>query len=268
MNWFYLADGQRVGPVDDAALQRLVAEGKVGDATLVWHEGMAGWQPYGSARTEAAGGGARSETQVVTEAPQCAGAAARAVCCECGRTFPEEDVIRYSKASVCAECKPLFFQRVREGAWLPGVLVYAGFWTRALAEVIDWMITYVVNLIIAAFVMLLAGLAGGSLTGNRTALAIHMLGVVMATNIMQVAATAAYATWFVGTHGATPGKMACGLQVVRADGGRVSYGRALARFFAKMLSAVILYIGFVMVLFDDERRGLHDWLCDTRVVRK
>jgi uncharacterized RDD family membrane protein YckC len=55
---------------------------------------------------------------------------------------------------------------------------------------------------------------------------------------------------------------------VVADGGRVSYSRALGRHFAKWLSSIILGIGFIMAVFDDERRTLHDRICETRVVRK
>ena len=72
----------------------------------------------------------------------------------------------------------------------------------------------------------------------------------------------------VGKHGATPGKMACGLKVVSPDGGPVSYGKACGRFFAEMLSGLTLGIGYIMVAFDDEKRALHDRICNTRVIRK
>jgi hypothetical protein len=46
-----------------------------------------------------------------------------------------------------------------------------------------------------------------------------------------------YETVFIGRYGATPGKMACKLLVVTADGGKVGYGRAAGRYLAKQLSA-------------------------------
>ena len=67
--------------------------------------------------------------------------------------------------------------------------------------------------------------------------------------------------------GATIGKKALRLKVVMPDGGRVSLGRAFGRYFAKMLSGIPLYIGFIMVGFDSEKRGLHDYICNTRVIR-
>ncbi len=86
--------------------------------------------------------------------------------------------------------------------------------------------------------------------------------------LLQYAIPAVYDTWFVGKYGATPGKMACKLKIVVADGGRVSYSRALGRHFGKWLSSIILGIGFIMAVFDDERRTLHDRICETRVIRK
>jgi uncharacterized RDD family membrane protein YckC len=72
----------------------------------------------------------------------------------------------------------------------------------------------------------------------------------------------------VGKFAATPGKMACGLKVIMSDGSQVTYWRALGRHFAKVLSVLILYIGYIMVAFDEEKRGLHDRICDTRVIHK
>ena len=85
--------------------------------------------------------------------------------------------------------------------------------------------------------------------------------------IAQYAIPAAYDTWFVGKYGATPGKMACNLKVVVEDGERVTYMRAFGRHFAKLLSSMILAIGFIMAAFDDQKRTLHDRICETRVVR-
>jgi uncharacterized RDD family membrane protein YckC len=83
---------------------------------------------------------------------------------------------------------------------------------------------------------------------------------------MAIAAT--YEAVFVNKLGATPGKMVLGLRVVRPDGGPISLGRAFGRYFAKILSTIILFIGYIMVAFDREKRGLHDILVDTRVIKK
>jgi uncharacterized RDD family membrane protein YckC len=86
--------------------------------------------------------------------------------------------------------------------------------------------------------------------------------------LMNIVVPAIYATFFLGRYGATLGKMACGLKVVRPDGDPIGYPRALGRYFAEILSGMILGIGYLMAAFDSEKRSLHDRICSTRVVRK
>jgi uncharacterized RDD family membrane protein YckC len=94
-----------------------------------------------------------------------------------------------------------------------------------------------------------------------------MLGLVAVSTLISVVISSLYEGLFVAHFAATPGKMALGLKVVRPDGRLVGVGRAFGRYFAKMLSAIMLWIGFIMVAFDSDKRGLHDMICDTRVVR-
>ncbi|MEY2410509.1 MAG: hypothetical protein QOF48_3179 [Verrucomicrobiota bacterium] len=119
MNWFYAVGGQQQGPVDDARLNELIATGVINVDTLVWREGMPNWQPLRQARpippvappsgTLAAGSGSPGTT---TPAP----GSDQVECAECGRFFSRDDVIQYGPTSVCAACKPVFLQRLREGA--------------------------------------------------------------------------------------------------------------------------------------------------------
>jgi uncharacterized RDD family membrane protein YckC len=75
-----------------------------------------------------------------------------------------------------------------------------------------------------------------------------------------------YGVFFLGRFGATPGKMALGMKVVRADGTNISYLRAFGRCIAEYFSAIPFCAGYLMVLFDEEHRTLHDRICDTRVI--
>ena len=86
--------------------------------------------------------------------------------------------------------------------------------------------------------------------------------------LLYAAANIGYQIFFVGKYAATPGKMACGLRVVTADGGKVGFGLATGRAFAEMLSGMICYIGYIIIAFDDQKRALHDHICSTRVVYK
>jgi uncharacterized RDD family membrane protein YckC len=67
--------------------------------------------------------------------------------------------------------------------------------------------------------------------------------------------------------GATVGKMALGLRVVTSNGQRLSFMNATGRYFAKIISAIILGIGFLMIAFTDKKRGLHDMIASTLVIK-
>lgn len=67
---------------------------------------------------------------------------------------------------------------------------------------------------------------------------------------------------------ATVGKLAVGARVTDLEGKRISFGRATGRFFGRILSAVILLIGYFMALFTPKKQALHDMLAGTLVVNK
>lgn len=255
MRWYYEKNNQRVGPVTDADIERLAGEGTIAPDTRVWNEAIAQWMPYG----HVAGGSAAQPAA----APAMSSAGAQAACSQCGRMLPADDLIVYQGLNICAACKPVFFQKVKEGAALPGTMAYAGFWIRVGAYIIDQILLYVVNLIITLVLGAVAGLAVRAGQEPTAQLAASLIVI-----LLQIVVAAAYATFFVGKYGATPGKMAVGIMVVMSDGEGVSYGRALGRYFATILSGLILGIGYLMIAFDDEKRALHDRICDTRVIKK
>src|SRR5579862_8653149 len=135
MAWFYADGGRQVGPVEEAALDDLVRAGIVRDDTLVWRDGMANWQPHASVR------GVR---QPAPPMPAVAIAAESGFCSECGRPFPLNQLVMIGNAAVCAQCKPVYLQRVQEGGQAIGVRRYAGFWIRFVARLIDGVILGVV----------------------------------------------------------------------------------------------------------------------------
>ena len=104
MDWYYAQNGQQVGPVSESQLEALIQSGQVNAATPVWHQGLGDWQPLQAVRP--AGGGSPLPG---------------IVCAECGRTFPPGDVIKLNQSWVCAQCKPVFLQRMSEGAAPSGV---------------------------------------------------------------------------------------------------------------------------------------------------
>jgi uncharacterized RDD family membrane protein YckC len=258
MNWYYADQGQPAGPVNDAQFEELVRSGKIQPDTLVWHEGLAAWQSYREVKSPAPPSG----PPPTGDASFTPGVKPEAVCAECGNLFAIQDMIRHGQIYICANCKPVFMQKLAEGAKLnTGELNYAGFWIRFAAVFLDGLILFVVNFCIN----LIAGLTVGQAIGVKPQRVIALQLVLMA---IQLVIGLSYEVILIGKYGATLGKMACKIKVVTADGGRVSYSRALGRYFAKILSYMVCLIGFIIAAFDGQKRALHDHICNTRVIYK
>ncbi|HEX3875416.1 MAG TPA: RDD family protein [Bryobacteraceae bacterium] len=193
-----------------------------------------------------------------------------AFCSECGRPTPPDQLARFGDRLVCPYCKDLYAQKLREGVAPAYTAQYAGFWIRFVAYLIEVVILLVVESVVnlAIFGTMITSVGGFTpgqpMPMEQLAPIFARMGASILTNTV---ITAAYYTFFVGYFGATPGKLALGLQVVRPNGAKVGYGRALGRYFASILSAIILGIGYLLIAFDSEKRGLHDMICDTRVVK-
>lgn len=121
---------------------------------------------------------------------------------------------------------------------------YAGFWIRVVAAIIDGI---------------LVGIVGGIL---RAALDDNLAGLI---NV--IVGLAYYAGMESSARQATFGKSLLGMKVTDLDGNRISFLRATGRYFAKIISAFILLIGFIMVAFTEKKQGLHDMIASTLVVK-
>jgi uncharacterized RDD family membrane protein YckC len=251
--WYYTENGEQRGPVTETDFDALVQAGKIDAETLVWREGQGDWQPYRVARPGPAG--------AIPVAPAFPGAAT-VVCAECGQKFPPGEVMQFSGVSVCAACKPIFVQKLREGAHVGGGMVYASFGLRFGAYFLDGIITGVAGALIGAVV---GGIMGAAMAGQGATAAALVIPLVAGG--LGILLRLAYFTFFIGKYGATPGKMACKIKVVNADGSPVSYAKAAGRFLGYIVSSITLGIGFLMMLWDGEKRTLHDRMCDTRVIK-
>lgn len=67
---------------------------------------------------------------------------------------------------------------------------------------------------------------------------------------------------------ATLGKLALGIKVVDIHGAPIAFSKALLRNLSKYISMFILYIGYIMIIFDDRKQGLHDKIADTLVINQ
>jgi len=66
----------------------------------------------------------------------------------------------------------------------------------------------------------------------------------------------------------TIGKLALSLRVTDTSGNRISFGRATGRYWGKIISTIIFYIGFLMIAWNSRKQGLHDIMAETLVLRK
>ena len=181
-------------------------------------------------------------------------------CSECGRPWPADDLARFGEQLVCPECKNAYTQRLLEGAGPASAVEYAGFWIRVLAHLIDWTILIIPQLVLQY--TLINPMIKEAARGGGGILA--MIGFFMLSSLISLGIACSYESLFVYRLAATPGKMALGLKVLRPDRSRLGLGRSVGRYFAKILNVGILYI---IIAFDAEKRGLHDMICDTRVIR-
>ncbi|MDB6120052.1 MAG: hypothetical protein JWO08_3833 [Verrucomicrobiaceae bacterium] len=236
MNWYYSQNGQQLGPVPEQELTRLAATGAINANSLVWHDGLADWQPLGTAFPAALG-------LASAETPQIGGYA------------------------VPADRKDLVVQQMREGVitGLPGTVEYGGFWIRFVAKFIDGLILLVPNSLINVLIVTAMKPGAGSATNEAPDPA--AMAIVILPLLLNFAIQGLYSVLLVSKYGATWGKMAVGLKVVTENGGKLTVGRATGRFFAELVSSLTLLIGYIIAAFDAEKRALHDHICSTRVIK-
>ncbi len=197
-------------------------------------------------------------------------------CSQCGRTFPHSDLVAIAGNWVCGDCKPAFLSRVMAsgaaGASLAGFR-YGGFWIRFGARIVDGLVLGVPFLVL--FVFLVPNLIktqGDAANPNFTAFAALGFGFIL----ISFGISACYEVGMLKYRGATLGKMACGLKVVRANGSDLGWGVCIGRFFMwNIVTSGLPYINFILMLTssimagtDSEKRALHDRVCDTRVIYK
>jgi uncharacterized RDD family membrane protein YckC len=157
---------------------------------------------------------------------------------------------------------PAFAPHLRDSG--RAAVQYAGFWIRLGAYLIDFVILNIlagVAGLVIGVVLVLSGnidadVGSGSDLITRALPAVVGLGVGLLYYILFPS----------GAWQATPGKRICGIHIIRADGGRVTGLLGLGRYLAYIVSGLPLGLGFFMIGWNEEKKGLHDMMCGTRVV--
>jgi uncharacterized RDD family membrane protein YckC len=122
--------------------------------------------------------------------------------------------------------------------------VYSGFWRRVFALIIDSVILLIPNYLLQYLT--------SEITGSILSIPMYWIY---------------FAAQESGNSQATIGKKALGIKVTNEQGQKITFGQATGRYFGKILSGIILFIGYLMMLWDDKKQTLHDKLAGSYVVK-
>ncbi|HAG85466.1 MAG TPA: hypothetical protein DCL61_31045 [Cyanobacteria bacterium UBA12227] len=137
-------------------------------------------------------------------------------------------------------------------------LEYAGFGKRFLAALLDGIILSIINMIVS---FVIGAVLGGSEGAALTVLSLtNLVGLLIAWLY--------YAVQESSAKQATIGKQALGIVVTDLQNQRISFIQATIRYFSKIISTIILLIGYLMALFTEKKQALHDIIAGTLVVNK
>jgi uncharacterized RDD family membrane protein YckC len=212
-------------------------------------------------------------------------------CSKCGSVMAEG-------AAFCTNCGQAFSVPVARASMLsapvaviaaggtaavpayPGYVVvprveYAGFWLRFLAYIIDNLVIGTAAVMILIPLIFLTGL-GAFLSKIFAEEDIDDMGAFMLVGIVFLLATISlvvtwlYHAWMESSEWqATVGKRVLGLVVTDAAGQRISFGRATARHFSKIITNMVpLAIGYIMSGFTERKQALHDMIAACLVLRR
>lgn len=147
-------------------------------------------------------------------------------------------------------------------------MTYARFWQRFAAAIIDKLITGAFAGIYAAlggwFYAFATGTAGTFLVGDAlfTTVVIGFLICFFSFDWLY------YAILESSNLQATLGKLALGIRVTDLEGNRISFGRASGRHFAKIISRMTAYIGYVLAAFTERKQALHDLIAGCLLLKR
>ncbi|MFT3808147.1 RDD family protein [Arenimonas sp.] len=240
--WYYVdRQEQRHGPMAAQVIRDAYRRGQLDDETLVWREGMGEWQALKRVGSEL---GLDDLPAMPLPSPAPDGASPYAP--------PSAAVARQTTNYVGG-----------------GDVVYAGFWRRWAAWVVDTFLVTMAYYVVLMIVVMGFGFGFGAFDPSS---ATGQLGVFQIVTMLAVYVTgpilsALYYVYQESSEAqATLGKRLFGIKVTDADGHRLGRKHALGRWASHLLCYVTIYIGYLVVAFTDRKQGLHDMAASTLVV--
>lgn len=147
---------------------------------------------------------------------------------------------------------------------------YSPSWKRFVAALLDGLILAIVILPVyfLAVVPAMSTLAPGG-TANPQAAVIAMQAAMTKMQAFSAVLGILYYVGFNASLGATPGKMALGMKILKTDGSKIGIGTAIGRYLLQgLFAALTCQLAYIAILVDSENRGWHDKVMDTMVVDK
>lgn len=145
---------------------------------------------------------------------------------------------------------------------------YAEFWLRFIAHFLDSLVLNLIILLVWVIdVFLILGF--GKLLGvkNVEGSMVETIGGIINFIVITIIPWLYYALLESSSKQATIGKMTLGIIVTDIEGNRITFGRASARYWAKILSGLIFGIGYIMAGFTERKQALHDIFTNCLVIR-
>jgi uncharacterized RDD family membrane protein YckC len=257
MQWYY-ADAQRVqyGPMNGNDLVAAFRAGKLKPSSLIWRDGMTDWKPLsqcahelGLHDTDLYPG---NETISLSTPPAAAAGLPRAAAEHNPYNVPSARVEQNS------------FAAMDENA-----IVYAGFWKRFAANFIDSFLIAIAMYAVLIPVMFIFGMTDPQNMFENGEPSPTYWVVNIFSNLFSFAVGITYYAWMESSsYQATLGKQIIGIKVCDFNGGRISFWRAVGRYFGRIISTLTLGIGLIMAGFTDRKMALHDYIASTLVVDK
>lgn len=204
-------------------------------------------------------------------------------CRECGHEAREGEIclhcgVRYMNSNkYCHQCgvETKENQEICTGCGsklaVTGPTKYAGFWIRFVAYFIDGLIIgipiFFISLIVGFFTSVSVVTSEDYIYASEEELIAVLLLQLFVGLISFVIGVLYFTSMHASKWQATLGKLIVGIKVTDLNGDRISFWRALGRYFATILSA-ILYIGYIIAAFTEKKQSLHDFIASTIVVYK
>lgn len=239
--WYVGRNGQKAGPYSTEQLKRMAAAGQLVPTDLLWKQGLETWVPLEKVKGLVPAGAGGTLPPLDLE-PQGATPAAR--------------------PAGPAEWNPYQASSTSDLTAGGQGIVYAEFMPRVAAYLLDNIFIGVIGLILLVGVAFMFGLVSGgdeSVIGTGFLLGLLLNFFVTILYFVGYETSAKQGTW---------GKQILGIKVTNMEGGRLTTGQAIGRFFAKFITGLTCSIGYLLPLFTDRKQTLHDLICGCLALKK